>query len=150
MGKRSRPSPHPEERPRKRARTGSSWTLFDLARMIESNRRLYPPFQVEEREEWTLALALRAIGQEAERMDPVRPEVEWEDEAIASTTDPGADDCDTVYQTEPPVQEPCTSKVVLRRARRLYGRSYKEGEEVEVRRSRRLAMKPRVSYVGMC
>ena len=119
--------------------------------MVEILKRLYPPFQFGEREPTTLELVLKDLGEEAARMNLVRPAVEWEDEAIASPTETGADDCETTAcHTSPQFQEPCTSKVVLRRARRLYGRSYKEGEEVEVRRSRRLALKPRVSYVGMC
>jgi hypothetical protein len=151
VGKRKRRLSCTGERSAKRARTDGSWTMSELARMIAVNQRLYPPTQFGEPEKTTLESALVDFGEEIARMDLVCPAVEWEGEAMASTTEPGADDClATACHTAPPIQESGTSKVVLRRARRLYGRSYQKGEEVEVRRSRRLAMKPRVSYVGMC
>ena len=44
----------------------------------------------------------------------------------------------------------CSATVVLRRSCRVGGVLCVKGEEVCVRRSRRLASKPRVSYWGMC
>ena len=41
-------------------------------------------------------------------------------------------------------------RVTLRRGCKVSGRRYDTGHVVTVRRSRRLALKPRVSYVGMC
>lgn len=136
----------------KRARTDQKWRgTCLLSNFGNLSPRLVVPPQFGPSEPTILESTLADMREEAARMGFVYPTAKWEDEEIASTTETSTDDCEiTACHTVPPIQDSGTSKVVLRRARRLYGRLYQEGEEVEVRRSRRLALKPRVSYVGMC
>lgn len=93
-------------------------------------------------------------SEEALRTDhSVSPTAQWEDYDTMSTTDEYNmnHDSETTYKPESiEFQYSASSTVVLRRARRVNGRWYQSGETVDVRRSRRLALQPRVSYKGMC
>lgn len=134
---------------------GTWYDLYEVKPFVIPSRRFYArPVGIDES-------PLEDETEEAARTDPTnRPmseeeplssdEAEWEGNETVSTT---ACDRKTIVITPPESTDSpysTSSTVVLRRARRVNGRMYDKGEEVHVRRSRRLASMPRVSYKGTC